>query len=216
MDGLIKLIKIIKYMVSKYQYVNKTFVFKTGDNEGEVTRCTGTFRSEQDNGRIYLELTNGMPVPLDEAEFKLKQVGKEDVSHFADRVDLTEFVNENPEVAKDLASIQPKNQPVMNEVQIQQPVVSAQPSLTESKSSIQESKPNIFSGFSTSEMGFSMRLKLNLPDIKLIRAMYSNYDDKKEFVDAFSEYILSAINNDVIADSISGLLEQPPTKKGKK
>ena len=71
-------------------------------------------------------------------------------------------------------------------------------------------KQNIFTLFNTEETALVLKLLVKLPDKKLLKLMYSSSENKKEFMDQLSEYLLSKINKSVIIDSISQMLDTVP------
>ena len=67
-------------------------------------------------------------------------------------------------------------------------------------------KSNIFSMFNSEESEIDFTLKVKLPNKKLLKLMYSNAENKKEFLSELSNYIHSVINKQVVSESAENLL----------
>lgn len=76
-----------------------------------------------------------------------------------------------------------------------------------------EKEANAFTMFSSEETDLSIKLKINLPDKKLLKMMYNSAEDKKKFLEQLSSFVLSMINNKVVTDSISGMLDPKQISK---
>ena len=72
---------------------------------------------------------------------------------------------------------------------------------------------NPFSMFNSDEIEVSLKLKIKMPDKKLLKMMYANAEDKEAFLDQLSKYVNSEINNTVVLDSIKSMLDPKSTTK---
>lgn len=184
-------------MVAKSKYVGKDFKFIYGDFKGYETRCTGVFTSEND-GITYLELTNGMPVPVDKVDMYLKETK---VHMNGDTIELDEYKEQTLATEKK-EGFAPSNATSLNIQAPQQQAILPQ-------NIVQQPQPlvDMFGGFSKNPMELSMKVNVELPDLSLIKVMYNNYGNKEEFISNFASYILASINKDVISASVVSLLE---------
>lgn len=193
-------------MINKSRYVNKDYIFIKGDFEGQETRCTGIFTSEND-GITYLELNNGMPVPVDQVELFLKPTKHRHIA--TDEIDLTELKQQyEPELLKE-ERVQPVQK--TQQVNIQQEQIFAPAQVVEAPKA--QAVVDMFGGFSKTPIEIPLKLNMELPDIALIRVMYNNYGNKDEFISNFSNHILASINKDVICSSVLALLENADKPK---
>ena len=71
--------------------------------------------------------------------------------------------------------------------------------------------PNMFGMFNSDETELNIKVKVKVPDRKLLKMMYDNAEDKEAFLTQLSEYLLSVINKQVVTDSMKSMLE-PRTK----
>jgi hypothetical protein len=72
---------------------------------------------------------------------------------------------------------------------------------------------NPFSMFNSDEIEIALKLKIKMPDKKLLKLMYSNAEDKEAFLDQLSKYVNSEINNTVVLDSVKAMLDPKSTTK---
>jgi hypothetical protein len=78
-------------------------------------------------------------------------------------------------------------------------------------------KSNPFEMFNSDETDLTLKLRIKLPDKKLLKLMYNNAENKEEFLDQLSKYVHSLINNKVVSGSLKSMLNpKPATKKIKK
>ena len=70
---------------------------------------------------------------------------------------------------------------------------------------------NPFAMFNSDETEITIKVKVEMPDRKLLKMMYSNAEDKKVFIDQLSKYITSMINNNVVSESVSKMLDSKVT-----
>ena len=77
----------------------------------------------------------------------------------------------------------------------------------------QDSQPTVnpFEMFNSEEIDFSIKLKVKMPDRKLLKLMYQNAEDKDKFLDNLADHLMSSIDNKSVRGSITSMLE---TKKG--
>lgn len=68
-------------------------------------------------------------------------------------------------------------------------------------------KSEIFALFQSQEKNINMALKLKMPDIALVKMMYSNAADKDKFLTELSDYIIESVNADTIKEAIILLLQ---------
>ena len=71
----------------------------------------------------------------------------------------------------------------------------------------QKQRDNMFNLFNTEESTFNVKLSIKLPDKKLLKLMYSSAENKAEFLDQLSEYLLSKIDKGVILNSAKSILD---------
>lgn len=76
-----------------------------------------------------------------------------------------------------------------------------------------EKEINPFTMFSSEENDLSIKLKINLPNKKLLKMMYNSAEDKKNFLEQLSSFVLSMINNKVVTESMLGFLDPTPVSK---
>ncbi len=74
---------------------------------------------------------------------------------------------------------------------------------------VQQKKPDTsyFSKFNSKERKLELELKVKLPSITLLKAMYKDAADQAEFTKELSSYIHSSITSDLVNNSIVALLE---------
>ncbi len=82
----------------------------------------------------------------------------------------------------------------------------------------QETVENPFKMFNSDETDFLFKLKIKLPDKKLLKMMYNNAEDKNTFLSQLSEYVHESLTLNTIEDSLKVMLEpkqkvQKTTKK---
>jgi hypothetical protein len=77
---------------------------------------------------------------------------------------------------------------------------------------------NPFEMFNSDETDLSLKLKIKLPDKKLLKLMYNNAENKEEFTTHLSNYVHSMINNKVVKESLESMLstKTSTTKRDKK
>ena len=61
--------------------------------------------------------------------------------------------------------------------------------------------------FNSDETDFLFKLKIKLPDRKLLKMMYNNAEDKKVFLSQLSEYVHETLTLNTIEDSLKSMLE---------
>jgi hypothetical protein len=74
---------------------------------------------------------------------------------------------------------------------------------------------NPFAMFNSDETEITIKVNVKMPDKKLLKMMYSNAEDKDIFIDQLSNYVTSMINNKVVSESVSKMLDPKPTTKEK-
>jgi len=70
-----------------------------------------------------------------------------------------------------------------------------------------ETVENPFKMFNSDETDFLFKLKIKLPDRKLLKMMYNNAEDKKVFLSQLSEYVHETLTLNTIEDSLKSMLE---------
>jgi len=78
---------------------------------------------------------------------------------------------------------------------------------------IVEQKPvkpqeSYFSKFNNDEYDLPLNIKIKLPDIAFLKAMYKNAANSKEFLNELSSYVQEGIKNEVITASLLVLLDE--------
>ena len=72
---------------------------------------------------------------------------------------------------------------------------------------------NMFKMFNSEETEISIKVKVKLPDKKLLKMMYTQAEDSDKFLSELSEYLLTVINKQVVADSMQSQLDPAAIKK---
>ena len=73
---------------------------------------------------------------------------------------------------------------------------------------------NPFKIFSSDETDFLFKLRIKIPDKKLLKMMYNSAEDKKMFISQLSEYVYEYLTLNIIEESIEELLDpKPKTRK---
>jgi hypothetical protein len=72
---------------------------------------------------------------------------------------------------------------------------------------------NMFKMFNSEETEISIKIKVKLPDKKLLKMMYTQAEDSDKFLSELSEYLLTVINKQVVADSMQSQLDPTAIKK---
>lgn len=83
------------------------------------------------------------------------------------------------------------------------------------KTTVMAPADNPFKMFNSDESDLLIKVKINLPDKKLLKLMYNNAEDKQKFLNQLSNFVLSMINNKVVQESLSSILETKPVTKKK-
>lgn len=69
-----------------------------------------------------------------------------------------------------------------------------------------KAKSEMFAQFQSEEKTINLSVKIKMPDIMLVRMMYSNAADKDKFLGEFAEYIISEINADTAKEAVRAML----------
>lgn len=109
-----------------------------------------------------------------------------------------------PPVQKKVTLTPPE--PVTEAVQTTSPAPAAQPVQS---APVQDKNP--FEMFDSDEIDLSLKLKVKMPDKKLLKLMYNNAADKEVFLDQLSNYVTSMINNTVVSESLRLMLDPKST-----
>jgi len=72
---------------------------------------------------------------------------------------------------------------------------------------LKSTQDNPFKMFNSEETNLSIKLKINLPDKKLLKLMYNNAEDKEVFLKQLSGFVLSMINNKVVKESMLDMFD---------
>ena len=70
---------------------------------------------------------------------------------------------------------------------------------------------NPFEMFNSDETDLSMKIRIKLPDKKLLKMMYNNAEDKTKFLDQLSDYVQKSLSRNVVKESLTNVLD-PKTK----
>lgn len=73
---------------------------------------------------------------------------------------------------------------------------------------------NPFEMFNSDETELAMKIKIKLPDKKLLKMMYNNAEDKEQFLKQLTSYVQQALTADVIESSLTTILD-PKSKTAK-
>lgn len=73
-----------------------------------------------------------------------------------------------------------------------------------------EKKENPFKIFNSDETDFTFKLRIKIPDKKLLKMMYNNAEDKEVFISQLSEYVHEYLTLNIIEDSIEAMLDPKP------
>ena len=166
----------------KEQFYGKSFIWKvplSSEKSGDPTRCTGV-RERQEDGVICLDLSHGMPVPIDKVNIHLESSG-------FDAGEPPKVSESDSEFSRD--NIIP-NRPIPNnntEFNMESPKIT---------------KVDIFENFKKISTTFKVDVRIELPEPDLVEMMYKNSSDKDKFIENFSNYVLSNVTIDNIKDSI--------------
>lgn len=74
---------------------------------------------------------------------------------------------------------------------------------------------NPFEMFNSDETEINIKVNIKMPDKKLLKMMYNNAEDKEIFIDQLAKYVNSMINNKVVNDSLSLMLDPKSATKKK-
>lgn len=72
---------------------------------------------------------------------------------------------------------------------------------------------NPFEMFNSEETEIILKMNVKVPDKKLLKMMYSNAEDKEEFINQLAAYIYSLINNNTVVDSLESMFVTKPKAK---
>lgn len=73
------------------------------------------------------------------------------------------------------------------------------------------SPSNPFEMFNSDETDLSIKIRIKLPDKKLLKMMYNNAEDKAKFLDQLSDYVQKSLSRNVVKESLTSVLD-PKTK----
>jgi hypothetical protein len=179
----------------KEQFVGKNFIWKvplSSEKAGDPTRCTGIRESGEMN-ELCLDLSHGMPVPINKIQFHLQMDGVDMGAPPQISESNQEFTRDvNPTNIDKNMNKSPIDMLGKNDIHFQQ-----QPNISTSKK-----KVNMFENFNKSVTKFKVEVKIELPDPELVDIMYKNSLDKNEFIENFTSYIIENINIDNVKQSI--------------
>lgn len=71
-------------------------------------------------------------------------------------------------------------------------------------------KLNPFEIFNSNTTDLAIKIKIKLPDKKLLKLMYNNAENKEQFLTQLSDYVYSQINNNVVKESLKKTLDEKP------
>ena len=72
---------------------------------------------------------------------------------------------------------------------------------------------NPFEMFDSDEIDLMLKLRIKMPDKKLLKMMYNSATDKNAFLEQLSNYVNSMINNTVVNESLKQMLDPKSTTK---
>jgi hypothetical protein len=78
-----------------------------------------------------------------------------------------------------------------------------------------EPAKNPFEMFNSEETEIVLKMNVKIPDKKLLKLMYSNAENKEEFVDQLAAYIYSLINNNTVVDSLESIFVSKPKSRAR-
>lgn len=87
-----------------------------------------------------------------------------------------------------IAEVKPRPEPVFNQAKAENP----------------------FKMFNSDETDFMFKLRIKLPDKKLLKMMYNSAEDKDEFISQLSEFVHQSLTEDVIQESLKSMLASKP------
>ena len=158
-----------------------------GEEIGEQVRCTNVREKE---GIIIAEFSSGTPIDV------------RMISQHLTPCNEPSMIPPPPSGTEGIVTIDPNAPaaeiPVRKERQAQLP----------------KEEP-LFKSFKTSERNVSISIKINMPDMSLVRMMYDNASNKDEFLGRYAEFMHRSITADSIKASIVSMLEKKNPSRGK-
>lgn len=207
-DDMISEEQLISY---KQNFTNETFQWiKTNDPTliGKVVKC----RDIQPNGNSVVAIfDDGSSIPVHRITNDLMMIHGDMQPMTKDEVVAINGPSiptapkniPNEEIVTSMKGLEPTGMP---------------PNQNAGSPEKQASAENPFKMFNSDETDFLFKLKIRLPDKKLLKMMYNNAEDKNTFLSQLSEYVYESLTLNIIEDSLKVMLEpkqkvQKPTKK---
>lgn len=205
-DKMISEEQLIGY---KQNFTGQTFQWiKTPRPEliGKVVKCRDV---EPVGGRVMVIFDDGSQCPANRVSSDLMMIMGEQPPLTMDEVKSINGMNT------------PKKEEAKPAIDAPHPTVHSGPGVVETPPKAAQPKeeapaPNIFDAFNSEEIDLSLKLKINLPDKKLLKMMYTSAEDKDKFLADLSSYVVSKINNTVVEQSLSNMLDPKIRKKPSK
>jgi hypothetical protein len=72
---------------------------------------------------------------------------------------------------------------------------------------------NPFEMFNSDETDLAMKIRIKLPDKKLLKMMYNNAEDKAKFLNQLSDYVQKSLTRDIIQNSLTTVLDPKKPQK---
>jgi len=169
---------------------------------GKVVKCNDVFIQ---NNRYIIKFDDGSTVDSTRVTSDLLMI-------HGDMKPLTK--KEVESIYKPRQLVQPTNNENTKELSYKKTIPLSDFSSPEKK--VEVIKENMFKLFNSEESQLTFKLNLKLPNKKLLKMMYNNAENKKNFLLELAEYIESELNSKIIIDSMKSILDPPKRPYTKK
>jgi hypothetical protein len=193
---------------NNFQWVKSTDRAKLG----KVVRVTDVFPGNR--GIFIAQLSDGTKIPTDQLTSNLMMLmddqpamSMSEILSINEVPSLNQEIKVSPEIPTEFAQ-NLATQPIVRPVQEK---VMAQPDELSRKS---QDPGDLFGMFSLAEIDLNLMVSVKLPAKNLLKMMYSNSQNKEEFLDRLAAYINSNVTVDSIKNSMRKTLDPDKNKKG--
>jgi hypothetical protein len=187
-----KLMNVEKLMSLKENFTGQTFQWIKPDSQallGKLVKCKDI---DSRGNKFFAIFDDGSSIDIERLNSNLLMIHGDLKPLTREEVESIYSVNFRPAVQNKVESPQVKTQHR----------VEASPQIEN-----QKIRDNMFNLFNTEESIFNVKLTIKLPDKKLLKLMYNSAENKVEFLDQLSEYLLSKIDKSAILNSAKSLLD---------
>ena len=212
MDTMIALKE--SFQSNQFQWV------KTNDpnKQGKIVEVRDVLPTR--NGRFIAVLSDGSQIDTDLVSSDLMMITDDQPALSLIEIQSLNYIppiDENMEISPDLPReiAHEIKENLVQRVQPQQPAQINGPAQAVIRQPAQVDTKDIFGMFSLEDTDLNISVKIKLPSRNLLKMMYSNSNDKQDFLTKLATYI----NNNVTTDSIRDTMEKQlggSAKKGKK